>query len=415
MDSVSAEIDLYAAWDPVNYNVVFVNGTETLADTTKAVYGQSFRLPLAETLGISIPQGSSFTGLSVVSGSDTVYYRDGQEITTGLTGENGGTVYLYAVIQKDVSYTVTLPASGDGYKVYYNGGELTAQSDIKVNRNEDVSFGISVESGYSPDKMTVLANGIMLGATQINGRTYSYNIKNVSADTSVSIYNVKKESFRIILNDGTGYSVSPKSAVVESGNDFTFKVTLSEGYKTAVPVVFVNGTALNGIKNNDVFTYTVSEVTAQPVISVSVVPRPQHTVTFVSNGIFDPNGEITRAEFTAIAMRFVDIDVNGSNVFDDVPQSHWAAKDISDAAFLGWIAGNDDGTFRPNTSITRAAVAKIVNNMLGREADTKYIHDHPDSVNLFGDVSVSDWFYADVVEATNAHEYEKNDGIESWK
>lgn len=283
-DSVLSEFDLYAAWEPVNYTVAFVSGTETLANTVYAVYGQSFRLPRAEILDISVPQGHSFKGWSVASGSDTVYYSDGQEIMTGLTGENGGTVYLYAVIQKNVSYTVTLPASGDGYKVYHNGNELTSQTDIEVNQNEDISFSISVEDGYSSDKMTVLANGIMLGATQISGRTYNYNIKNVSADTSVNIYNVKKDAFRIILNNGTGYSVSPNNAVVESGDDFTFTVTLSDGYKTASPVVFVNGQELSGVKNEDVFTYTVSGITAQPVISISVVPKPQYTVTFVSNG-----------------------------------------------------------------------------------------------------------------------------------
>lgn len=125
------------------------------------------------------------------------------------------------------------------------------------------------------------------------------------------------------------------------------------------------------------------------------------------DGIFNPEGEITRAEFTAIAMRFVNVNVNNSETFDDVPQSHWAAKNISDAAALGWITGNGDGIFNPDTSITRASVAKIVNNMLGRKADMEYINANTDGIKLFGDVSVSDWFYADVVEATNAHEYEK--------
>lgn len=78
-----------------------------------------------------------------------VYYSDGQTITTGLTGENGTTVYLYAVILENVSYTVTLPASGEGYEVSYNGSALTAQTDVKVNQNEDISFRISVEKGYS--------------------------------------------------------------------------------------------------------------------------------------------------------------------------------------------------------------------------------------------------------------------------
>lgn len=184
-DSVASEFDLYAAWEPVNYTVAFVNGTETLSASIDAVYGQSFVLPAADELGIFVPEGYSFRGWSVASGSDVVYYSDGQTITTGLTGENGTTVYLYAVILENVSYTVTLPASGEGYEVSYNESALTAQTDVKVNQNEDISFRVSVEKGYSADKITVLANGITLGATQIQGNTYLYSIKNISADISV--------------------------------------------------------------------------------------------------------------------------------------------------------------------------------------------------------------------------------------
>ncbi len=144
-DSVASEFDLYAAWEPVNYTVAFVNGTETLSASIDAVYGQSFVLPAADELGIFVPEGYSFRRWSVASGSNVVYYSDGQTITTGLTGENGTTVYLYAVILENVSYTVTLPASGEGYEVSYNESALTAQTDVKVNQNEDISFRVSVE------------------------------------------------------------------------------------------------------------------------------------------------------------------------------------------------------------------------------------------------------------------------------
>ncbi len=283
-NSVSSEFYLYAAWEPVKYNVAFINGAGAIVSEMEAVYGQSFSLPKADMLEISVPEGYSFKGWSIASGSDTVYYRDGQEITTGLTGENTSTVYLYAVILKNETYTVTLPSSGEGYHVYYDGNELTTEKDVTVSGNEELSFSVSVEDGYSADKMAVLANGIMLGAVQTSANTYSYNIKNISADTSVNLYNVTKETFSIILNDGTGYSVSPKNTTVESGKNFSFAVTLKDGYKTAVPVVYVNGQTLDGTRNGDVFTYTVTSVKAQPVISISVTPNPQYTVTFVSNG-----------------------------------------------------------------------------------------------------------------------------------
>lgn len=282
-NSVEEKFDLYAAWEPINYTVTFVNGTKTLGSVS-AVYGSGFRIPKADTLGISVPEGYTFCGWSVASGSDTVYYSDGQEITAGLAGENGASVYLYAVIGKNESHTVTLPESGEGYKVYYDDTEVTSQKDITVSKGNGISFKICVENGYTADKMTVSANGIMLGSVQINGAAYTYRINSISADTSINIYHVKKETFHIILNDGTGYSISPNDTVIESGGDFTFKVALADGYKTAVPVVFANGNTLNGTKNGDVFTYTLHDITSQPVISVSVTAKPQHTVTFVSNG-----------------------------------------------------------------------------------------------------------------------------------
>ena len=61
-------------------------------------------------------------------------------------------------------------------------------------------------------------------------------------------------------------------------------MTLLDGYKTATPVVYINGQAVSGTKAGDAFTYTVPTVTTQPVISISVIPRPQYTVTFLSNG-----------------------------------------------------------------------------------------------------------------------------------
>lgn len=169
----------------MKYTVAFISDKGALLSETEAVYGQSFSLPEADALQIDVPQGYTFKGWSVAQGSDTVYYSDGQEITTGLTGENNATVYLYAVIIKNESYSVALPSSAEGYQVYYNGIEITEAKNVIVDRNEDVSFSIKVDDGYSADKMTVLSNGIMIGAVQINANTYTYIIKNISADTSI--------------------------------------------------------------------------------------------------------------------------------------------------------------------------------------------------------------------------------------
>lgn len=46
--------------------------------------------------------------------------------------------------------------------------------------------------------------------------------------------------------------------------------------------------------------------------------------------------------------------------FSDVPQSHWAYKEITEMAERGIIKGYNDGKFRPNEEVTRAEFAKIM-------------------------------------------------------
>ena len=78
---------------------------------------------------------------------------------------------------------------------------------------------------------------------------------------------------------------------------------------------------------------------------------------------FDPDANITRAEFAAICARFDDSGVDGITTFTDTV-GHWAEDEISRAAALGWIQGYSDGTFRPNQYITRAQAVTMINRVL---------------------------------------------------
>lgn len=72
-----------------------------------------------------------------------------------------------------------------------------------------------------------------------------------------------------------------------------------------------------------------------------------------SGTTFDPEAPITRAQFAAICARF-DTGAGGTTqTFSDI-SGHWAEEYIRQVAGLGWIKGFEDGTFRPDTYITRA-------------------------------------------------------------
>ena len=135
------------------------------------------------------------------------------------------------------------------------------------------------------------------------------------------------------------------------------------------------------------------------------------------DGSFRPNQSITRAEMTALVVRFMGYghltNVQGGTFSDT--QGHWAQDAINTASRRGWVTGFEDGTFRPDQPITRAEAAALINRMLGRLPQNSDdllagMLTWPDNMN------VNAWYYLYIQEATNSHYHVMNaDGIhETW-
>ncbi len=132
------------------------------------------------------------------------------------------------------------------------------------------------------------------------------------------------------------------------------------------------------------------------------------------DGSFRPNASITRAEFTKIAVSFFKhVGGASSNPFSDVPDSAWYAEFVKAAAELGLIDGYEDGTFRPNAPITRAEACTIVNRTLGRAPDKDNLLPEHEMLT-WPDNSRDAWYYAQIQEATNSHDYQWLGAIELW-
>lgn len=133
-----------------------------------------------------------------------------------------------------------------------------------------------------------------------------------------------------------------------------------------------------------------------------------------ADGSFRPNASITRAEFTKIAVSFFKhVGGASANPFSDVPDSAWYAEFVKAAAELGLIDGYEDGTFRPNAPITRAEACTIVNRTLGRAPDKDNLLPEHEMLT-WPDNSRDAWYYAQIQEATNSHDYQWLGAIELW-
>lgn len=137
-------------------------------------------------------------------------------------------------------------------------------------------------------------------------------------------------------------------------------------------------------------------------------------ISGVGDNRFEPDRSITRAEFTALAMKFTVGAEKEENIFSDVKPTDWFYEAVTGSIQFGWINGYGDGTFRPNNTITRAEVTAIVNKMLGREGDQAFIQQHQEELKRFTDVTSAHWAYHHIVEATNEHDYTKQGDCEKW-
>lgn len=134
-----------------------------------------------------------------------------------------------------------------------------------------------------------------------------------------------------------------------------------------------------------------------------------------TDGTFQPNKSITRAELATIIARFAKLDVN-TKTFSDIT-GHWAQKSIELAAGNGWINGYEDGTFRPNNNITRAETFAMINRVLDRQTESVSDLLPTSDMNMWSDnLNENAWYYKDVQEATNYHKCDRvGDSVyEKW-
>lgn len=133
-------------------------------------------------------------------------------------------------------------------------------------------------------------------------------------------------------------------------------------------------------------------------------------------GYFEPNMPITRAELVTVLSRYTNITQKDGGVvqFSDIDPDHWAYSDLLRASEFGWLKGYADNQFRPNASITRAEAVTLINRVLGRNPDKKYINENVEELADFSDYK-DHWAHLDICEAANTHEfYLDSDNNEVW-
>ncbi|MCD8049640.1 MAG: S-layer homology domain-containing protein [Clostridia bacterium] len=103
-------------------------------------------------------------------------------------------------------------------------------------------------------------------------------------------------------------------------------------------------------------------------------------ITGYEDGTFRPDETITRAETATIMVRMLGMDDNieqGDSTFTDVSASDWFSGYVNKAWEAGIINGMGDGTFAPNDNVTYEQVVKMLVCALGYEPAATAAGDYP--------------------------------------
>ncbi|CAM4211275.1 S-layer-like y domain-containing protein [Paenibacillus alkaliterrae] len=87
-------------------------------------------------------------------------------------------------------------------------------------------------------------------------------------------------------------------------------------------------------------------------------------VNGMQTGDFDPKQSVTRAQFAKMLVEAAGLGIGqaGGGSFRDVPDNHWAARWIEQAAAAQWIKGYEGSLFKPNAAVTREEMMVMLVN-----------------------------------------------------
>ena len=106
------------------------------------------------------------------------------------------------------------------------------------------------------------------------------------------------------------------------------------------------------------------------------------------DGTFRPNNTLKRAELAKIVVLSSQIPaVSARNCFPDLDPSQWYAQYVCAAKASGLVQGYVDGTFKPSRDISRAEAIKIMAEAEDFDLDQNL-------TKVFLDVQINDWFYS---------------------
>jgi len=307
---------------------------------------------------------STFKDKITLTPKYTIYKRTESYLSEPLKIIYGDNITLKAKEQKTVELKLPVMDEPESYLIkvsFLNDGRKVSYDYLfryVVNGVSAKVLGFSTYYDYMDQKLKI--NTMLIGPA--SGET----LKDVGV--VIGIGSDKAEIDSIVFDE--------KLDLTPQTTNLSFEVEIKENTKQVVSKVLLsyNGRIIASAESIvDDIKVVKQNLTDIVNTKYEKAVKNLHSLKIISgypDGTFKPLNNITRAEFTSIALKFKNINIdaidpNIKNNFSDVPNSHWACKAINYAYENGVISGYGNGTFKPDAKVTYSEAITIMLNVAG--------------------------------------------------
>lgn len=396
----------------LHYDANAAHATGTMEDQTFP-HGQAY--PLKKCAFSR--EGYSFVGWATEPEGGEVKYEDQKNIKLDEEFQNlkddNDEVTLYAVWQEQ---SVTLSYESNDAELGSVSSALETVAAVKgtaKGSTAQAKSGARFDGWYSADG-TLLSTDLTFVPTKKDGAVWQGTTyyAHFSAKRSPSTPSTPAKP------DETKPTLAPIPEMLNGEDHYAYLLGYEDG--TVRPNGSISraevATVLFRLLKDDVRTQNLTKDNAYSDVpdtawystAVSTLSK-MGVISGYPDGTFRPNAPITRAEFAAMIARFDETAKSADTPFTDI-SGHWAENAIGKAYGNGWVEGSSKTVFCPESNLTRAETATLLNRVLHRlpEKESDLLANQiawPDNPETF-------WGYLTIQEATNSHEYErKADGV----
>ena len=212
-------------------------------------------------------------------------------VTLGAT-PIGNNTYSYTItgVKADKSVSINGVAANT-YSVGYSLGAGVSKASgtaTSINHFGTATVKLTVDAAHNQKKPNPSVNNgtITLASTDEATHTYTYTLKGVTANTTVTVPALALNQYTVTIPKGTGYSLDATSKIVTHGDTATFTVTLDSAHNQNAPVAKIDGKALTYTKNGDSYTFKTDAITDFETVTIENVQINKYQYTLPTGAGF---------------------------------------------------------------------------------------------------------------------------------